>query len=405
MEKKQERREKGITLVALVITIIVLIILAGVTITMLIDENGIVTRAQRAKNEIEEAQKREENILSQTEFYMAGEAEVGKIVEGSNKTINGKAYSYRNPVIPEGFAAIETEDATWKLDSEGNPSGWNKGLVISDAVDNNGNSIGNEFVWIAVDNENVSYDRIVWSKDGWEYSQSSLGIDTETNSLKIIRDPSIQGYYCVEKLSDEEKNSVNKYGGFYIGRYESGVKNYTDIDIDEFDAAYSFAPNNEWTAFIDGEISIREGETIWTLITLKEAEKKAEQLYSLSSSVSSKLVSSYAWDTALQFISQEDENFPTDSNDKGNYNDDEWTNVEAFKTGRYKVCNIFDMAGNAQEYTTEEIKGEGRFGVRRGGSLCPWSNGTIEPAAFAGYGYVTNNAENAMGFRVTLYIK
>ena len=59
----------------------------------------------------------------------------------------------------------------------------------------------------------------------------------------------------MEKLSDDEKNSVNKYGGFYIERYEAGVKDYTDID--EFDEPYSKVPNDEWTAFIDGKISIK----------------------------------------------------------------------------------------------------------------------------------------------------
>lgn len=67
MGKKQERREKGITLVALVITIIVLLILAGVTLATLTGENGILTRAQEAKNETEKAQKEEENILNDYE--------------------------------------------------------------------------------------------------------------------------------------------------------------------------------------------------------------------------------------------------------------------------------------------------------------------------------------------------
>ena len=49
MEKKQVRREKGITLVALVITIIVLIILAGVAIMTLTGEEGILTKAKESR--------------------------------------------------------------------------------------------------------------------------------------------------------------------------------------------------------------------------------------------------------------------------------------------------------------------------------------------------------------------
>ena len=68
--KKQRKNTKGITLIALVITIIVLLILAGVSIAMLTGQNGILTQAQRAKNETENAQGKEQNILTSYENYM-----------------------------------------------------------------------------------------------------------------------------------------------------------------------------------------------------------------------------------------------------------------------------------------------------------------------------------------------
>ena len=64
---KKVKGSKGITLIALVITVIVLLILAGVSIATLTGDNGILTRAQEAKNKTEEAQKDEENILSSYE--------------------------------------------------------------------------------------------------------------------------------------------------------------------------------------------------------------------------------------------------------------------------------------------------------------------------------------------------
>ena len=68
MEKKQKRRkEKGITLVALVVTIIVLLILAGVTIATLFGDNGILIRANEAKEATEQAKQDEEDILSSYE--------------------------------------------------------------------------------------------------------------------------------------------------------------------------------------------------------------------------------------------------------------------------------------------------------------------------------------------------
>ena len=55
---KRERKQTGITLIALVITVIVLLILAGVTIAALSGDNGILTRAKEAKEKTEQAQER-----------------------------------------------------------------------------------------------------------------------------------------------------------------------------------------------------------------------------------------------------------------------------------------------------------------------------------------------------------
>ena len=77
MEKKQKRRkEKGITLVALVVTIIVLIILAGVTLNIILDQNGIISKTQQAKEEWNEAE------IAEKEAMLKAEA---KILEFQNQ--------------------------------------------------------------------------------------------------------------------------------------------------------------------------------------------------------------------------------------------------------------------------------------------------------------------------------
>ena len=70
LKEKLTYNKKGITLIALVITIIVLLILAGVTIATLTGENGILTRAQDAKNKTEEAQEKEGLELAVTSSQM-----------------------------------------------------------------------------------------------------------------------------------------------------------------------------------------------------------------------------------------------------------------------------------------------------------------------------------------------
>ena len=62
-------------------------------------------------------------------------------------------YSFKNPVIPDGFFAVDTEQAKWERNKDGTVKDWNRGLVIED-------SIGNQFIWIPVDLENINYDDI-----------------------------------------------------------------------------------------------------------------------------------------------------------------------------------------------------------------------------------------------------
>ena len=67
MKKTNLRKSKGITLIALVITIIVLLILAGIAISMLSGQNGILTKAADAKTKTGDAQKEEEKVLKDYE--------------------------------------------------------------------------------------------------------------------------------------------------------------------------------------------------------------------------------------------------------------------------------------------------------------------------------------------------
>ena len=76
MREKQMKKTKGITLIALVVTIIVLLILAGVSISMLTGEKGILNQAQNAKNKTEEAERNEKlDLLKQEDLI--------------NETLNG----------------------------------------------------------------------------------------------------------------------------------------------------------------------------------------------------------------------------------------------------------------------------------------------------------------------------
>ena len=112
--KKNKMKEKGITLIALVITIIVLLILAGVTIATLMGDNGIITKAREAKQKTEDAQKEEEAILSDIEDYMNG---ITVSEEGFNEDVGVNEPKLKSGMIPVYY---DESAKVWKKADETN---------------------------------------------------------------------------------------------------------------------------------------------------------------------------------------------------------------------------------------------------------------------------------------------
>ncbi len=111
--KKQIRKERGITLIALVVTIIVLLILAGVSISMLAGDNGIIRQSQRAKQETEQAEQDEREKLDNLNQY------IGDMVNGvdSNQDRNAKFENNGIDKTHDGaqYDAVTTEDGMWTI--------------------------------------------------------------------------------------------------------------------------------------------------------------------------------------------------------------------------------------------------------------------------------------------------
>ena len=188
---------KGITLIALVITIVFLI-LAGVSIAMLTGDNGILTQAKQAKEATEEAEKKEIKMLAQLE---------------ANTHFDNYEYTTADNIkvpVPAGYAVIKEEG---KKISDG--------IVIIDAK-------GNEYVWIPCTKD--QYKRQEWEVevDGADNSRASrdeLTLTAATYTQSDINngiDKSVTDE--IVKQINEEKASIEKYGGYYIGRYEVGIE-------------------------------------------------------------------------------------------------------------------------------------------------------------------------------------
>ena len=380
----KNKQEKGITLIALVVTIVVLLILAGVSLNLVIGNDGIMKRAKEAKNRYAEAQTNEEKQLNEL-------ANGIDEMETEIKKVDGVP-------IPAGFVYVGGTKAS--------------GLVISDAAADNekykgqttvGTDLqGNQFVWIPVDSI-ADYKRTAYS------TQVATGTtDTTTNSEQIKYDSSHSDYFK-EALPADEKTSVETNKGFYIGRYEAGDQESTDSK--KLRASGASTSNT---------ITVKAGQAPYNYVTITQAKSLAEGFSANQgyTSVKSKLVSSYAWDTAIAFIQKTNSDYGS-SSEEGNYKDsptftytgiaDTEKNKQTKANGTSTliptgqttaVNNIYDMGGNVLEWTTESYSSTDGPYSTRGGSCN--SNFANYPAGIRRIG--SDNANLINGFRLTLFL-
>ena len=339
---EKQKENKGITLIALVITIIVLLILAGVSIAMLTGQNGILTQAQNAKNRTEEAQGEEENKLNEynniINNYVNGgtttggdeeesgeQAVVGEKVTGGNKpyTNNGTA------IIPEGFAIVPGLDDV------------SQGLVISDVANDTENT-GNQFVWVPVE----TFSEFVRHDFGNQGIEDSDFINTKPTSDKYYEPTPNNTSGCTSETAEEVTKmyrSVEINHGFYIGRYEAGNDGSNNAISKKGVSVYN---NIKWGNSMTDETG--------------GAVEKARNfdIQSGHTNVTSTLVYGVQWDEVMRWLSKgtsEEQGWLTNSTGKGNYYDNDSTNNPA-KTGskdNYQMKHIYDLAGNVYEWTME----------------------------------------------------
>ena len=446
----------AITLIALIITIIVLLILAGVTLSMVMGESGIFGKANNAseqtkisnakeiirmqvlENELNKKTKdsnakSDEDLQAAVETKLTEEGykvEEGKITIGNteiniaeeianassggeiitppenktpgkedtskNRTLAGTTtgYSYKNPVIPQGFKAVDEGSATWtyKDETQTEVTGWNEGLVIKD-------TIGNEFVWVPVDGTNVPYAK--WCTIGISYSDCS----DDTSAIPVT-----------------ENAQINTYHGFYVARYEAGLSTETlEQNAD--------TNNNKNSTAVS-----KPGTKIWNYIDYNNANTVAQAMINNSATygtTKSGLVTETQWDTIMKWYQNSNINVYTtrdwgtcrDLTYSGNGKyfkytssgaDASWSEGAFERTGNSAGSsypfyfhasglntngikkNIADLGGNVWEWTAE-IYSTNRV-IRGGNAIYDY------PASFRGDGSA-GGTYCFVGFRTVLYIQ
>ena len=390
------KKNKGITLVALVVTIVVLLILAGVSINLVLGNNGIIAKAKDAETKSAEASQNDlkgmNGLVSEMEGALAGNGSTGS-GSGNGNTGSGNNFVTKNTEvtypdgkvwIPEGFKVAGDSASTVQ-----------GGVVIEDKD-------GNQFVWVPVATI-ADYKRTAYSTN-----VATEETDTATNSIKININSSISDYFT-EALPEDEKTSVEIYKGFYIGRYEAGDKESTGTTKATFRTSSSDTSNS---------VTIKADQVPYNCVTRTKAVSLAEGFATKQGyKAKTKLVSSYAWDTTIAFIEKTVNNYGSSSS-QGNYSNTsvtykditdeskpEKTKAEnsslLVATGQTTpVCNIYDMGGNVFEWTTESYSITNFPYARRGGSYL--SSFADSPAGRRLDGFDDANAN--FGFRLTLFM-
>ena len=145
---------------------------------------------------------------------------------------------------------------------------------------------------------------------------------------------------------------------------------------------------------------VKQNNSVYQFITQQKAAKKSREMYAESSTVVSDLLNSYAWDTALLFEQLFDDRSEAEQKTKYSRVTAQMINTEYanFGNSNDKICNIYDMAGNIREWSTEACENLENAGTARGGYHL--NNYT---ASYRKY----NSADTvgALGFRPILYVK
>ena len=415
---KMYSEERGITLIALVITIIILIILATVTITLVFGEGGLIQRAQEGKQLTEQAQKDEQDELKGAEEYINGVLAGTDLPETSTDPIEQTPTPIEEITKGEIFEeTTKVKDATddtfyvpggFGIDEE-SPDVIDEGIVISNADDTK------QFVWIPVNDYTTMYQEASGTK--------LTGVETTTDMYSKLRIRSGDNYTA------GIPNSTNAREPDLLSSYDTDEEYYKDIlgynnptemaeaFVEEYEATYNSI--KKYKGFYIGRYELT-GSVESPTVQKNQTVLASQNWYNLKKACTNVVSSKYAqstmvygnqWDEIMSWLvatgDKTEEQVYENSADWGNYRDstgaaatDSGSKQTSGKNEAWKANNIYDLAGNCYEWTQEASDTLSRI-VRGGGcgsyaSNCSVSDRICSNPCYSNYGYSS---------RPALYIK
>ena len=492
------KSKKGITLVALVVTTVVLLILAGVSINLVLGDNGIIKKANQAASVTKEAEVKEAINRTILEFYLtndyatledflkakAEDGSIDSVTKNADGTLTVKKGNYsvtvenkanssggsssggntgeetQTPEIKIGEAkVVANSDGTGTAITEAASVYLGNTLYItfSYSITGGTTTVDKTIPYAVTANgtytftvtgtvngksytKNVSVtvnqfkdvyeltysDGIVYMPEGFKIAKGSASTvqggvvieDKDGNQFVWVPVATIADYKRTwytgydsfsdysEALPEDEKTSVEKYKGFYIGRYEAGDKDSTEASTPALRTSSSSTSN---------KISIKANQAPYNYVTRTQAVSLAEGFATKQGyKAKTKLVSSYAWDTTISFLQKVNSDYGS-SSEEGNYKNITFSYTDITGASQTKasgsevlvptgqttpVCNIYDMGGNVWEWTTESYSNTNSPSALRGGGCN--HNFANSPAGIRSHSSGTANAD--LGFRLTLFM-
>ena len=421
------KKNKGITLVALVVTIVVLLILAGVSINLVLGNNGIIAKAKEAKTKSAEASENDlkgmNGLIEQMESTLNGGSSDTKEDDELGKLVNdmGTLPEDTTPYFPSSdFKRRE------KTNTE-------NGLVIEDTE-------GNEYVWVVVPRTTAVYKTTGLGKTTFsDADYTSIENDLKEYTKTYRRSTSYSDVYypdndnvgwfadatAYNNLKNSMLKNVYENGGFYVGRYEAGIaENRTSKSATNSDGKYT----------IEGmPTPVTKADAYpYTYVTRTQAQNLASKVN--AGTKTSSLMFGVQWDLVLAFMSKDKakitstDDLTSNSTKIGNYYNNLWTikNAKAqyLSSGKFVQCpnpfkkesnsnillttgadssfsvqNIYDIAGNVWEWTLEKTSDASLPCAERGGDYNGYGS---YPAAHRTLSRTTS-VSYSTGFRLSLW--